>query len=255
MRLTSSSVANGGLLACLCSACAPRFGLIVDIPDAHLGIRAASGKLQRFIQLRAIVREFIGPAHLSSAGAFLIRHQPIAVPMRRNLLGIAVLRLLQLPPVGKKRALALLVIEHIDLDVLLGLRKRERACGIQHFLHPLAVLVAFVSASAPPSPVRTSSHSRDAHPHSSASASASSAVRATCLLHFLPRVIAFIAIELPSSEDRGPRLHWRAPFRRPRLGRRRRLWLCCRQRPRRCLRSRACWPAHPNKSQAAGCNA
>src|SRR5260370_40554042 len=135
--------------------------------------------------------------------------------MRRNLLGIAVLRLLQLPPVGKKRTLALLVIEHIDLDVLLGLRKRQRSRGIQHFLHPLAVLVAFVSASAPPSPVRTSSHSLDAPPHSSPSAS--SAVRAPCLLHFLSRVIAFIAIKFPRSQDRSPPLHWRASFRRPPL--------------------------------------
>src|SRR5260370_15364294 len=196
MRLTSSSVANGGvqrgLLACLCCACAPRFGLIVDIPDADLRIRAASSKLQRFIQLRAIVREFIGPAHLSSGGAFLIRHQPVAVPMRRNLLRIAVLRLLQLAPIGKKRALALLVIEHIDLDVLLGLRKRQRSRGIQHFLHPLAVVVAFVSASSPPSPIRASSHPRDAPPHSSAAAP--SPAPAPCPPRFLPPAIPSVAM-------------------------------------------------------------
>src|SRR5260370_4682730 len=99
--------------------------------------------------------------------------------MRRDLLRIAVLRLLQLAPVGKKSALALLVIEHIDLDVLPGLRNRQRSRGIQHFLHPLAVLVAFLSASAPPSPIPASSHSPASPPHSSASASTPSSVRAT----------------------------------------------------------------------------
>src|SRR5258708_13073918 len=125
--------------------------------------------------------------------------------MRRDLLRIAVLRLLQLAPVGKKSALALLVIEHIDLDVLPGLRNRQRSRGIHHFLHPLAVVVAFVSSSAPPSPIRASSHSRDAHPHSSASAS--SPVPAPSLLHFLSCVVPFSPIEFPPPHDPRARLY------------------------------------------------
>src|SRR5713226_3406366 len=229
--------------------CGPRVRLVVHVPNTDLRIRAASGKPQRFIELHPVVGEFVGPAYLPAARTFLIRHQPVAVPVRRNLLRSAVLRLLHLPPVRKEGALVLLVIEHIDLDVFLGLRNGQRTCGIHVLLHPLPVFVAFVSASAPPTSVWTSSHSGNAHAHSAASAS--SAVPSPRLLHFLPRVIAFIAIELPSSQDRGPRLHWGTLFLRPRIPRRWRLWLCRRQGPRRRLRSRARRPPRHSKSERA----
>src|SRR6266478_1204823 len=163
------------LLPRLCGVRALFVRLVIHVANAHDAVLASTRKPQRFIHLCAIVGEFVGPADLSPARAFLVGYQPVAVPMRRNLLCASALRLLQLSSVGKKSALARLVVEYIDFDVLLGLRNGQRTRRSHKLLHPLAVFVALVSASAPSSSVWTSSHSRNAHAHSATPAS--SAVR------------------------------------------------------------------------------
>src|ERR1700686_2350983 len=175
--------------------------------------------------------------------------------MRRNLLVIGILGLFQLATVRKNSRFALLVIECVDLHAPLGLRKHQRASGLYHFLHALPVFIAFTLAAAAAASIRTPAHSGDAHAHSAASAPASPSVCTARILHLLTRVIAFIVIQLPSSQDRSSRLHLRRLRLRTCLRRRRRLRLCCRQRTSRRLRSRARCPTSANQSQSASRNA
>src|SRR6266404_1364359 len=143
-----------------------------------------------------------------------------------------------------------LIVEHINFHILLGFRNRQRARRVQHFLHSLAVLIAFVlTAAAPPPAVGTAAHSGDAHAHSSPP-SALSTIRLSRILHFLARVIALIRVQLPVSHDRSSRLHRRRSLLlRPSVSRGWCLRLCRGQRTGRCLSLRPCRPAKQHHAQ------
>src|SRR5271163_4530365 len=175
---------------------------------AHIERRAGTPRRQthRFVKLRAVVGQFKCAAHFSAARALLVRNKTWPVPMRSNFLIAVILRIgfLQFAAVGEERALAILLVGEIDFRILrIFLRKGQGIRRRDRFLNALAVLVAL---SASPAAMAANGKAADAY---AAAASGSASAARSRVVHFLPRIVAVVAVQLPLAQYGCPRLRAR----------------------------------------------